>query len=1550
MLKRSSNKFIFTLSVLSVLGLSSCTSELPKIESESLQETVFSLDSFSKKINVRLEDQINNKSLTKLDLVQTKTDYKKVTLKYISGNDELKDLVNDITLSVPNNTPSKIELNFELYDGHVVAKTAIPLSINKSLISSDQSLNLFEYGISGHGIKRRVKNANDEETRNIEFHLTPKAQATHIQISSPFLETVVIGGLDSLDEGTKNRIFNKSFLQDNIWSQDEIIHLLKNLDDKQSINANIIDSTKNYALTQGKNNLLIQEIISSSELSEQEKENIKLGNNTIALQKCRKKISKVVNKQECYMRAISKISANDASISAKQNFQGKELSTIELKSIEKNSSIVWVTGNELNDVDSTREDFLIDTEKMVINKNDIDFDSEYIYLPSTHGTPRDVVNAAPFFQGEEKIVKIRMTADGLLIYQEDPDKRFKDNEHNESPVLLITGEHIDQSCKEREESGACKDRNLQKKNWNEKQFFKPSLDKFKHLQTNEVNLFTLNESCVYEVDSKMSHAEIKNGVINVEQIKTYKVAEQSQCMIELFYDDNLKSSSFTVKHFFSLVRLKDLASMDYQAFNYPQENHQAFGFFKDQSKQKAQDYTSARERTKYLLNRFNPNKKKLIYKLSEEFGRAENKYILDATHDVINKLNNSLKKANTNLQIELEEPSKIYPGDLRNNSLVLITDPLANGLLGYGPSVSNPRTGEILQAHTNMYLGVLRTGTRRTYKYMEEMAKQKPIEVNQSSTSVADVSKKSAQDFSFTKYKSVVSISQVMSEKTENALGKFRLTGDDHSEDFHQHNQLVKSHSSIKEKDYMPLVSNRNDLDNIFGSLHAGDFSNLEKEASLFEKTLDLYAKNNAFHEEAMNYNALGKVIIPEIKKIKGIVKSNGHLLEWEKLSETQREKAIKIIIAHGYKTTLAHELGHNLGLRHNFKGSYDKANFYKSNELPEGSKHLSPKYSSIMDYGASELNELPVLGKYDIAALRYGYANEIEMNDGSIQKVNGDDLINLLPRKKYKFCTDENAGGSIECNRFDEGSTNEEIVDHYIRNYKNSYLAANLRDGRESFKSYQLPQYIQYKFYSMKNIRDSLDKYNFYRSIFGQDALNGQCPEQYPICVEINDVYRATLKAGNFFTEIISTPDLTCVVDNGTEKSQKKFTDLYDKIKYQTSEDIITSCFHPDIQKALENGESIVAEGGKLINDLSGTHSLIRSQYDIDVRGIWADKLLAIKMLFGKMSGSDQTAGLSPLSFIEHPTFSNDLFGYISHLTLGEALPKPIKFKDASGKDIEVNYVLNEDEYLASRPTWFPTLVFGFPPYSGADLNELILKNIYKSNKTTDPNLRDHTKRIREMISIYKKSYISENTSDEALTYTTGSDKFVAGTENQIAYTMINVMNNAEELDSIPNELAQIVLDNRVNRETPSSLSKEEKDFFELETELMEAIIQYFKGYPAPKTPMEYMQMVKNPKIALALVNAQNLGLTKLIQIYSDKQELYQSKIECKDARNIIDPNEEVCQAYDLLWTKDDGILYLKGQGELETRAEAFKTRIKKLPSQNSSEYNFVEQLMEQY
>ena len=118
--------------------------------------------------------------------------------------------------------PNNVELSFNVNEGHVVAKTLAPSIADINQYSSTNDYYLFQYPISAYGIKRRVKNQNDEETRNIEFHQTEKAEATHLKINNPFLETVELGGLDSVNDRDRKKILNESILEKNIWSKSEI--------------------------------------------------------------------------------------------------------------------------------------------------------------------------------------------------------------------------------------------------------------------------------------------------------------------------------------------------------------------------------------------------------------------------------------------------------------------------------------------------------------------------------------------------------------------------------------------------------------------------------------------------------------------------------------------------------------------------------------------------------------------------------------------------------------------------------------------------------------------------------------------------------------------------------------------------------------------------------------------------------------------------------------------------------------------------------------------------------------------------------------------------------------------------------------------------------------------------------------------------------------------------------------------------------------------------------------------------------------------------------
>jgi hypothetical protein len=191
---------------------------------------------------------------------------------------------------------------------------------------------------------------------------------------------------------------------------------------------------------------------------------------------------------------------------------------------------------------------------------------------------------------------------------------------------------------------------------------------------------------------------------------------------------------------------------------------------------------------------------------------------------------------------------------------------------------------------------------------------------------------------------------------------------------------------------------------------HAGDLCQLVEQgdvAGYYWVNACTVAKLGAQISKKLNYTEQGDQLgywkpspwytdttDPLVGKTQDFVKAQGERLRGQFVDEVTR----KMLYALGI-----HELGHTMGLRHNFEASTDAMNFpreywdYKMVQGNDGSwQALDPftpetdyqlknrirefQYSSVMDYGA-KFNDLWLgLGHYDFAAIKYGYGGIVEV------------------------------------------------------------------------------------------------------------------------------------------------------------------------------------------------------------------------------------------------------------------------------------------------------------------------------------------------------------------------------------------------------------------------------------------------------------------------------------------------------------------------------------------------------------------------------------------
>ncbi len=1131
-----------------------------------------------------------------------------------------------------------------------------------------------------------------------------------------------------------------------------------------------------------------------------------------------------------------------------------------------------------------------------------DTDAEYLYSSSMQNASMSSSDALPFSSGDNKRVRLKLTKESLQVLESERDARFKDNSTNDKLVLEVPIEHLDFQCA-KDKYGECTNTEEENKDldWNKKSKIKIKLGDTKIGEIDMLPIMisqTMGQNCYQPVSSRLVRYEFTKEAINFQIERVFKT--DFECLNSI---SKLSDATISAVFHYSLVKTDKVLSSDFKPVEYPKADSNTFGFFETEKSFLGADNNKYQSQKVTLMNHWNPNREVIDYYLSDEFKKPEYEDIKKMTYKTVENINDGLAKADVKFRIKLHEPDGKIPGDIRNSMIVLVEDPVASSVIGYGPQTEDPVTGEIVSARTIMFLGTIKKYIQYTY---DDIIRAKKRIAAEEAQKAADEAKKAAAEAKKAADKADKEKSPVVEapKSEEGPVGEppTEVKAKIYSDIKFVTDLISKSIPAAVKNSVESAVINGNNgpssgllstdkLEKIQKAVQAvksyKNYRNDDYDLSDVKSRLKymMEVKNCAYTPE-MNVSADGGI--------------SGELLNqfsvtdkyWKDLSEGERQAVISKILPVIWIPTLIHEMGHNLGLRHNFEGSEDKANFYSAEERKQLNIDHEIPFSTVMEYG-DDLKTLSVLGKYDIAALKFGYNRKIEMRVFDEEKnKNGDcffvlkpavskllqvkdscfvsreveikdnieNLKNQLqndynekyknldvkksnaevekesavlaslymkPFVEYKYCTDEHTGVSAGCRRFDIGTTYVEIVKNEIQNYYEGYQKRNFRNDREHFSIVDDLQYasgVRQRFMGMRIMLEILERIQGIKKINFSDPDNMLDPE-------FADIINATNLAGNFFLDVINTPDAFCVINNkktGRLAAIKRLGDL-------------GSCEDMNLLDKYK----VTASFGKAFNNKKLRTNPSSYIDQIYVRGYAYDKMMAVDMLLNRKIGN-ASLDSGDMNFLDFDPLKLKIINNFIALTTAGALPVKTMITNLEDGHQYMDQIYVGDLYESNTISKPAIPIFGKIlglPNRESYLQERILSKLTNEAMTGIFDKDNSYLPVSKMFSVTRKNELSGPVLDSQkyITVSINNDRFfIDPKQNILAYTAIKYLNAIPLIDKIKDDQFYKLYELKVKYNAAAEkkevmalpeMTEDEKAVFALDENIMAAKVYGIMG-----------------------------------------------------------------------------------------------------------------------
>lgn len=349
-------------------------------------------------------------------------------------------------------------------------------------------------------------------------------------------------------------------------------------------------------------------------------------------------------------------------------------------------------------------------------------------------------------------------------------------------------------------------------------------------------------------------------------------------------------------------------------------------------------------------------------------------------------------------------------GDLRYSFMYWVPKPQASGPLGFGPSYGDPITGELFSANAYVYGAALDTYAQNAVDIVNLInGRYKEFDYVNGINTDQYVKRLKNGEVPGPNQNAVVGFDQ----QTPGQAG-FNLQKAQANVDRGINRSLLKTISTkgmpqavgASGIDRLNMIRGtqleRKILDNPETHFLAGKLPNDRLEDADLKGIADVMFAQDMVKKENARLKFLGEhgcyleasmvddSVVGLAKEMAKKYASKGTPAEQE-LDQKKMWEDLRGQILRGL---LEHEVGHTLGLRHNFEASSDAMNFFdqywdlKNETLSYGApmterqkdgKMTEYQYSSVMDYGSRFNSDVHSLGKYDYAAIRFGYGDLVE-------------------------------------------------------------------------------------------------------------------------------------------------------------------------------------------------------------------------------------------------------------------------------------------------------------------------------------------------------------------------------------------------------------------------------------------------------------------------------------------------------------------------------------------------------------------------------------------